>query len=152
MDGRISVTVVEYYTYMRSSSASERGGGREADAVDTALDAPATLDEAGVRTLIGYGVARLDDAGRLGVADDLLAEVGDPAALTVAGKALGRLAGNPLGGDVDDAALAASVERLQRLEATVAGEKLRGSRRWPRAGPAGRPVTGRLRICCAVSG
>ncbi len=112
-----------------------------------ALDALAALDDAGARTLIGDGLARLDDAGvatvvgralagrddagRLGVADALLAEVGDAAVATVAGMALGRLAANPLAGDVDDPALAVSVERLQRLEATVAGEKLRRvAERW----------------------
>ncbi len=127
---------------MRTSTATDATGGRaRGDAVDAALDALSRLDDAGVRTVIGRGLAGLDDAGvrtvvgravaglgdsgRLGVADALLAEVGDAAALTVAGEALGRLAANPLAGDVDDAALAVSVERLQRMEATVAGEKLR---------------------------
>ncbi len=111
---------------MRSSATGERGGGGgAADAVDAVRHALAGLDDAGVRTVIADGVARLDDEGRLGVADALLAKVGDAAALTVAGEALGRVAANPLAGDVDDAALAVSVERLQRLEATVAGEKLR---------------------------
>ncbi|MGH8887714.1 MAG: DUF222 domain-containing protein, partial [Egibacteraceae bacterium] len=47
------------------------------------------------------------------------------ALLDLAERALAALGAQPLGGDIDDAALAESVERLHRLETVVAGEKLR---------------------------
>ncbi|MGH3921730.1 MAG: hypothetical protein ACRDTT_02450, partial [Pseudonocardiaceae bacterium] len=45
------------------------------------------------------------------------------ALLDLAERALAALGAQPLGGDIDDAALAESVERLHRLETVVAGEK-----------------------------
>ncbi|MGH3927579.1 MAG: hypothetical protein ACRDTT_32750, partial [Pseudonocardiaceae bacterium] len=49
----------------------------------------------------------------------------DDALLDLAERALAALGAQPLDGQVDDIALAESVERLHRVETVVAGEKLR---------------------------
>ncbi len=110
---------------MRSSTATERCGRWSGDAVDAVLHALAALDDAGVATVIGETLARLDDAGVLALTDRALGRLDEPRVFTVIGHGLSQLAANPLGGGIDDTPLAASIERLQRLEASVAGEKLR---------------------------
>ncbi|MGH8898413.1 MAG: hypothetical protein ACRDZ4_15690, partial [Egibacteraceae bacterium] len=49
----------------------------------------------------------------------------DRALLDLIERGLALLGAQPLGGDIDDAALAESVERLHRVETVVAAEKLR---------------------------
>ncbi len=67
MERGLCVPPVGYYTNMSSSTTADRGGGRTADdAVDAVLHALAALDDAGVATVVGDGLARLDDAGVVG--------------------------------------------------------------------------------------